>query len=272
MEWAQLQTPFACKSINHKTLLYRTRRQAEDMFYEQSEVVANEAFENPHSLEPAAHRLGLTVQSTPLFTRDVGTGIAANGDVRAAAFGDDVLRGGNNSDPIELTADRLVVLRIKEHLPAAVRPLEDVKEKVIEDLRRQKAEIQAQAVGRQIVDGLKDGGDGTALAEEHGFEWKDAGFVTRDNRSVNRDVLAEVFRLAHPSGDSPVISGVQLSSGDYAVVSLQAVEAGDPSAMDEAQRDNLVLQQRLGVGRAELGAVVEQLEGAAKVVKYPENI
>ena len=248
------------------------RLQAEEIFYEQGEILANEVFENPDSLAPAAERLGLTVQSTPLFNRDAGSGIAANADVRSVAFSDDVLHAGNNSEPLELAADRLIVLRIEEHQQAAVRPLDEIKEQVANDLRRQQGEAEAQAVGERILETLRAGGEAVAAAEEHGFEWQDAGAVTRDNRTVNREVLAEAFRMANPAAGQPVIGGLQLTSGDYAIVVLHGVEAGDPATVDEAQRDNMVLQQRMGLGRGELNAAIEQLKENAKIIRYPENI
>ena len=248
------------------------RREAEEIYYEQSEILANAVFENPDSLEPAAERLGLTVQSTPLFSRDSGVGIAANRDLRDLAFSNDVLEIGNNSEPFELTADRLVALRVNEHRPAAVRPLDNVKAQVTDDFRHHQGKLEAQAVGQKIEEGLNATGEATEVLEQHGLAWQTPGEVTRDNRSVNREVVAQAFRMAHPADEQPTIGGVQLASGAYAVVIVRSVKPGDVATVEDARRDNMVMQQRLGLGRGELSATIEQLKESAKIIKYPENI
>ena len=49
-----------------------------------------------------------------MFTHDSGTGIAADPKIREAAFSDDVLLGGKNSEAIELSQDHMVVLHLKD--------------------------------------------------------------------------------------------------------------------------------------------------------------
>ncbi len=103
------------------------REKAARRFFDLSEQLANLSFENPGSLEPAAEALGLEIREAGPFTREAGEGIAARPEVRRAAFDPEVLEGGNNSDPVELAPDHWVVLRVKEHRPAAPRPLEEVR-------------------------------------------------------------------------------------------------------------------------------------------------
>lgn len=45
---------------------------AENRYYEIGQILAEQAYEHPDSLEPAAKRLGLSVEHTNLFTRDQG--------------------------------------------------------------------------------------------------------------------------------------------------------------------------------------------------------
>ncbi len=89
--------------------------QAERLFYEYAEKMNDQAYEDPDSLEPAAAVLNLEVSESGWFTRDGGEGIASSLKVASAAFSDDVLSGGHNSEVIELGAEHMVVLRILEH-------------------------------------------------------------------------------------------------------------------------------------------------------------
>ncbi len=75
-------------------------------------------YQDPSTLDSAAKDLGLTVQKTDFFARTGGPGIAANPNVLKAAFSDTVLVQNNNSDPIELGPNHIVVVRIAERKPA----------------------------------------------------------------------------------------------------------------------------------------------------------
>ena len=84
-------------------------QQAEDRYFAEAETLSNMAFEHADNLTAAAQALRLPIQSSPLFTRNGGVGIAANPKVRDAAFSDDMLLGGKNSEAIELDQDHVVV-------------------------------------------------------------------------------------------------------------------------------------------------------------------
>ncbi|HKI80120.1 MAG TPA: SurA N-terminal domain-containing protein, partial [Pseudodesulfovibrio sp.] len=90
---------------------------AEKRFYDMSEKLENLTYEHPNTLQDAAKALGLKIHSTGLFTRGDAKGveIASSEKVRKAAFGGDVLNNDYNSLPINLTQDRVVVLRKKTY-------------------------------------------------------------------------------------------------------------------------------------------------------------
>ena len=92
--------------------------------------LSDNTYQNPSSLEPAAQALGLPNKTTALFSRNGGAGIAANPKVVKAAFGNDVLAQGNNSNLIELGNDDAVVVRVAKHVPAAAKPLAQVHDEI----------------------------------------------------------------------------------------------------------------------------------------------
>lgn len=61
-------------------------QQAEQTFYANADQLNNISYEQPDSLQPVVDKLGLEIKSTGMFTRNGGTGIAANPKVSAAAF------------------------------------------------------------------------------------------------------------------------------------------------------------------------------------------
>jgi len=106
------------------------KSKAENTFYELSETLTEVSFEQPDNLLAAADATGIPIKKSELFSRNSKKGIAAEEAIRKAVFSEDVLQG-NNSEPIELGTDRLVVLRVLEHKPAATRPLQEVRDSVI---------------------------------------------------------------------------------------------------------------------------------------------
>jgi len=102
-----------------------------DLFYDQSEVLANLSFEYPDTLREAADGLGLEIQESDWISTKGGPGIGETTIVVEASFSDDVLLGGNNSSVIEVGEDNVLVLRVLEHQKPAQKPLEDVNDSCI---------------------------------------------------------------------------------------------------------------------------------------------
>ena len=102
--------------------------QRSELFYDRSEQLANLVFEQPDTLQGAADALGLEPQSSDWLTREGGPGVGENPKVASMAFQEDILEGGANSEPIEISAEHLIVIRNLEHEPAAARPLEEVRD------------------------------------------------------------------------------------------------------------------------------------------------
>jgi peptidyl-prolyl cis-trans isomerase D len=89
------------EEVREQLIAEATRSNAEGLFFDWAERLANLAYENPDSLQPAADALGLSVETSDWVTRSGGEGILANPKVIAAAFSDDVLKEGLNSELIE---------------------------------------------------------------------------------------------------------------------------------------------------------------------------
>ena len=246
------------------------QRLAEDAFFEQGEILANLAFENPDSLDAAAEELVLPIKTTPLFTRNSGTGIAANPDVRSLAFSDEVLGQGLNSEPYDIATNHLIVLRVKDHQPSTVRPFDDVKNEIVAQIKQQRAEAAAEKEGKDLLAALDNGGDIRALAKERKLEWQHLGDIKRGDSALDADVLREAFAMPRPQDNKAVYAGVKLASGDYSVVALLAVKDGE-SVADEAQLEHVKNNRVRFYGYSELTSVTESLRNAAEIIEYPEN-
>lgn len=248
------------------------QRKAEEKFYELAETLGNLTFENPDNLTSAAEQLKLAIKSTPLFSRDQGEGIAADAKVRAAAFGDEVLVQRRNSEPVELGPSHIVVVRVKEHREATTRPLAEVRDEVVRQLRLEGARAKAMEIGKALLAKLNQGGELQTLLKEQNLAWQQVGWVARSGSSVEGKIVAQAFRLPRPEAGKVSYGAAGTMSGDFAVVGVYGVQDGDPAGVDASQKQALVERRGQTLGRAELEGAVQRLQSAAKVKEYPENL
>ena len=213
---------------------------AERKFFDLSEKLTNLAYEVPDTLQDAAGATGLEIKTTDLFPRAGGKGIAANPKVLAAAFSDEVLKQGYNSEAIGLGENHVVFIRVKDHQEARVKPLDDVRAQIKTHIINDKARARAEETGNNIIEQLGKGeATPEAAAKIVSVEWKNAGELKRTDRSIDSKIVQQAFKMAKPAEGKSSYSGVALPSGDYAVIGVNKVTDADVSKIDESKRLNL---------------------------------
>lgn len=230
--------------------------QAEQRFYDMAEQLANLTYEHPESLQTASEVLGVAIKTSDYFTRQGGSGIAANPKITGAAFSEDVLVRGNNSETIELDRNRLVVLRVNDHQPEMVRPLDEVKASITATLKQNKASAEAEKLAASLLERLRAGEKPKALAAADGVTWQEKQTLLRDSDTTDPAILSTAFRLPEPQQGGFSSDTVTLSSGDLAVVVLYAVTDGDPESASEQERNMAEAQLLRATTDATSGAVM----------------
>ncbi len=246
------------------------RQEAESKFYELAERLAQLVYENPNSLEPAAEALGLKIQTTGLFTRDFGEGIAADPKVRAAAFSEEVL-AGNNSEPIEMADGNLAVLRLHQYLPGGQLPLDKVKDTIAAQLRHQKARQTAENQAKEWLAKLESGTKLEEAAKQLKATLKTEE-LSRDDIIPELKVSADlVFRAPRPRLEKPVFLALPLSDGSQALVQLLEVIDGDFKSLNAEKQKNLKAELARLFGTITFRAYLAQLRDKAKVeIHWPK--
>lgn len=213
------------------------RNQAEQLLFDKAEKLADLSYETPDSLAPAADALQLEPQQSDWFDRKGGKGVLASPKVVAAAFSEDVLQEGNNSELIELEDDQVMVLRVVEHEAEHPQAFEEVKDSIKAKLKREKASKLAVAKGEELLKTLQNGSTSLEqLATDNDWKFEPAAAIRRNATNVPAAIRDAAFGLGRPESDQPVIGGVALDSGDYALLAVNKVVDGDPSKMDDTAR------------------------------------
>lgn len=227
--------------------------------------LADKTYQNPSSLEPASQELGLPIQTTGLFSRAGGEGVAADPKLVQGAFSDDVLVQGNNSGLIDLGNDRSVVIHVDKHVPSAARPLAEV-----HDVVRQKIldERVAQAASKQadgLLQRLRKGEAMDAVAAAVGGQVQSVHEAVRVQADVPEQVRDAAFLLPHPDKGKAQFGSVPLQDSAYALVAVDKVQGGDLTGITPEQRDGLRQSMIKAYGDVATGEFIDVLKAKTSI-------
>ncbi|MCP5420691.1 MAG: SurA N-terminal domain-containing protein [Gammaproteobacteria bacterium] len=268
-------TPEKTKSFDEVredvTKQYRAR-QAETRFYDLAQTLTDLSYEHPDSLEPAAQALGLKIEESPWFNRQGGEGVLAYPKVVTAAFSEDVLKRGQNSEPLEVEPNHVLVIRLAEHQDAQPRSLDAVRDDIVKQLRTQQAQQKIAETANTLREKAIAGGDLQALAGEFGGELKTAEAVTRTGSKLDSAIVREAFRLPKPVDGKPSISVATLGNGDRSVIAVTQAQPGKVEDYPADQRQALAQQMAQQRGLSQYESLVESLRQRFDIVTHGDRL
>ena len=241
---------------------------AQSGFYDESQKMADAAFEALTELDSVAKSMNLPVKQIKGFTREGGGEFGAEQAVIDAAFSDDVLQRRQNSPLVAVGEDKAVVLRVTAHNAPTPRPLAEVRSQIESRLRSQAARDAAAAKGADAVARLQKGETWESLSAS-GLQPVGKRFVTRDDAIAPQAVLRSAFQAskAQVSEAKPYVTGVTTDDGNYAVLAVTQIRSGEAGQEPEQQRTVRQRQDEMRVGNEELVAYVEEAERNADIVR-----
>lgn len=196
------------------------------VYLEALETLKNEAFSS-YQIEPVAATLELEVKNVPAFARTGGQGIAADRNVIEAAFSDNVLNEGANSDVIELSDSRAVVVHLDQYFESKAKELSEVRSQINTLLIAQKAAEQLEAKAQEALAQAKSG--------EFNADWSAFTDKTRQFTGANQEVVSRVFAMGLNSEGAANYELVELQNGDKALVKLESINRDAEFEVTESQ-------------------------------------
>lgn len=245
------------------------RHTAENTFYEVGERLAQISYESPDSLAPAAESADLEIKTSDLFTRQEKDGFGANPKIAVAAFGDQVLEG-KNSDTIEITGDRVMFLRLAKHIPASTKPLDEVRDQVVDQIRTQKAREAATQEAARLFAELKAGGSLTGLAESNNLKVEKPDALSRTDTKLPRELIKAVFSADKPLSGQSAPFQVALPDGQQVVAVLLAVQGKSDGNQEDKGKETEMAGQWLSTQTAntEFSDMLAQLKEDSGVTVF----
>lgn len=245
--------------------------EVDQMYFSRLETLANLAFET-FDLQAINDELGLEIQQSDYFGRSGGNSdITSDQRVVEAAFSEDVLQEDLNSELIELSDTRAVVLHLEEYRPEAQIPFEDVRAEIAVTLRSERERQMARELGEELLAALESGEDISEQMTSESLSWIEREDVRRNQSDINIEIVRNVFSMPSPDGESPVRRGFSLNNGAYVLVELQAVEDGEAADMPAQQRQQLTAALVENKGRMSFDALLRNLQADADITGLEIN-
>jgi peptidyl-prolyl cis-trans isomerase D len=245
---------------------YRSE-QAQSLFYEKSQQLADDAFASLSELDSVAQKDGLKLETLDGFTRQGGGPFDGNRKVIDAVFSDEVLQERQNSPAINVADDEVAVFRVTDYKPATQRPLDEVRPEIEAALREQGARKAAEVAALADAAKVSDGAAIAEIAKQAGVAPAGVASVGRTDEEVPAPLLKAVFGAARPTPGKVTTGTAVLSNGDVAVFVVSAVLAGTAPAGPEAAVQLAQAAQRAAgmAARADYTAYVNELDRTAKI-------
>jgi peptidyl-prolyl cis-trans isomerase D len=241
-------------------------------YLEQADRLVDLVYEDPTTLEGAALALDLPLSEVGPFSRAGGEGIAANPDVVEAGFSDLVLLQGSVSDPVNLDENRLVMMILKEHLPVALKSLEEVRAEIITTLSENLARDNANTRAGDLLAALQNGeGEFETLATDSGLEYAHHDAIKRSSFVPDATLVKEVFRLPSPDEGSTVQTVLPTTDG-FAVVELETVVQGELTGEALLARQQFERAIANASASQETTALLAQLRANAEIEVFEDLI
>ena len=213
------------------------QEQAETMFTDKGEELANLAFENTDSLQTVARKMGLPIKETNFFTKKGSPqGIASIPAITEVAFSEDLLGKTKNSNLIRVDDEHYVILRVVDHIAAKPQTIEEVWNDIKTKLVNNAAMDKAETLGKEILEKLPSISP-CKLAKEHGLEWNIERDVERSNSIIDPYILQKAFTIQKAKDQKINYVGFKLPAGNYVILSLSAITTGNTNQENDQLKD-----------------------------------
>ncbi|HGE8306729.1 peptidylprolyl isomerase [Serratia marcescens] len=239
------------------------QEKAVDAYYALQQKVSEAATSDNESLASAEEAAGVKAAQSDWFTRD-NIPAALNFKPVVQAIFDGSLIGengapGSNSDVITVDGDRAFVVRVSGHKPEGIEPFDQVKDRVAELVKRNKALQAAKLQGEKLLVELKQGkGDEAMKAAGLSF-----GAVQKMARAPEDSLLVEsVFALPHPQDGKPVYGMSQDRQDNVVLIALDAVK---PGTLPEDEMKTFVGKMEEGATGVSFDSLLASLRKEAKI-------
>jgi peptidyl-prolyl cis-trans isomerase D len=202
-------------------------------------------YKNPTALAPAAREVNLPVKTLGPIVRgaDASAGLAGHPALQRAAFSEALIQDGTVSDPIEIAPNHSVLVRVTAHTPQQARPLAQVRERIIAEIRADRAARALAATADAMLARLRGGAALQAVAAERQLVPVEVPAVQRGAPLPTPEASTAYFSVPAPAAGKVSAGKVETDDGGIVLFVVRKVIPGNPAEASPAERE--MLQQQL---------------------------
>ncbi|GLS90024.1 peptidylprolyl isomerase [Psychromonas marina] len=242
------------------------KQKTNELYFDLHQKLSEVAFESPDNLEEAAGAISAQVQQSDFFSADNVPQVLDNSSLLQTVFDQDFRDEGMNSEIIELSDTKAIVVRVNDYKEAAVKPLVDVSEQIKNNIALQSAQQSARTFAEDITAKLDNNESIEADLAEKGLAFSSDLTFARYTRDYDYQVIQQLFKLAKPAEGQVSRQLVTSSTGDIAVIELSKVIDAD-AVNDEAKTQIETMLTRSSSDETYQSLVTQLMANAD--IKYP---
>jgi len=222
------------------------------------------------SLDQLTREFGLQRGTVEHFERGAGgLPLGSDAELNRLVFSDSVIAQKRVGGPVQLGEDRITIFQAQDHKPATVKPLEQVREGIIAELRREQGSAAALAAADAAAARLKSGEDFDKVAATLKTKPEAPRFVARSAPDVPVELRDAAFALPRPEAGKPQVQTVKLEGGAVALLQVSGSRVREFS--DNPQLQQLRTQRELQrYSLREVDAYLTEVVSKSKVRRNPQ--
>jgi len=211
------------EEVEGQLLVLHKKNVNQEELYELQEELSNLAYEE--SIDVVSSQLDLELQTSDFFSE-----FSTEYDevFVSTAFSDVVFENGENSDVIELSKDRFIVMSLTNQQPERQKVLDEVEDQIVDIVRHLGAKQLIDELAQTIASSLTSGDNAQVktLMAENDLVWNDVGWITRDSQ-LPFNATSKVYKLSKPNAGEHTYHSQSADANTTLVIDLKAVKLSD---------------------------------------------
>ena len=252
----ETETVQSFNDVREQLVALHKNNVSKKMLFDLLEEFTSLAYEE--SLDMVANQFGLELQTSDYFANSSQQFDEA---FVSAAFSAAVIDDGENSEVIELSAEKFVVLSLSSSQPEREKELDEVKDQVASILSNIGAKILIEDLSLSIATALESGDElmTNKLLADNGLEWNAEGWISRA-AELPFDVTSIAFSIPKPIDGEHTYSAQSVDNLTSLVVDLSGVR------LPEEETDTGIAALYLGQENNEMFvSLIKQLRESADI-------
>ncbi|MGP1952958.1 MAG: peptidylprolyl isomerase [Arsenophonus sp. ET-KM2-MAG3] len=195
-----------------------------NIFYSLQQTVSRAMIDDKESLTTVEKVTGIKAVTTGWFSRENLPEEIKFDKVAHAIFNSNLLyknsQTGINSDIINIEGNRAFIIRIEKYKPEVIQEFNEVKEKVLELVKINKATKEMEEDGKKLLIALKHG-IGQPILLKLGVNFSDIRIIDRFEQ--NDSLIEQIFQMSIPKENTPTYLSTKDIKNNLVIIQLNKV-------------------------------------------------